>query len=141
MGPSWAVWGGLGALLGRLGLSWGILGPSWAVLGPSWGRLGPSWSRLGVLRGRLGPSWGLVDSPQVGVSTGKNHGFLSMSDETSWGRLEQSSGRPRPFWERLGLVLGPYWAVLGPSWDRFGLSWERLDSPQWAFRRVKTVVF
>ena len=60
LGPSWAVFGRLGAILGHLGpslgrlgamlghlgavlgLSWGHLGPSWAVLEPSWGHLGPS---------------------------------------------------------------------------------------------------
>ena len=88
----------------------------------------------------------------MGVSTGKNRGFLSMNGERGWGSLGGVLGR-------LGAVFGPSWAVLGrlggalgrlggvleTSWGPLGAVLGRLGVfltlHKWVFRLVKIVVF
>ena len=82
----------------------------------------------------------------MGVSTGKNRGFLSLNGERGWGSLGGVLGRPS--WAvlgRLGGALGRLGGVLVTSWGPLGAVLGRLGVflilPKWVFRLVKIVVF
>ena len=72
----------------------------------SQGGLGPSWGRGAA----LGLYWG--DGDIVGPCT---------SNTESWVPARNHLGAIKPFWSRLGVVLGSYWdphgSTLLPSWD------------------------
>ena len=108
-----------------------VLGPSWEplgrVLGASWRDLEGSWGGLGALGALLGPLgvvfWGYVAAANLFYDFWFDFGPILGSKRLPKSTQNGPQNGPKSkakinmkndrFWNPLGAVLGPSWAVLG----------------------------
>ena len=120
-GPSWAIFGALGAISARFGKQ---SGPSRAVWAAFWAFLELPWAVLGGSRGPYSVYLPPALPAPPGVALGLPEGPLGQS-WTLWGPFW-------PFWAAIGAILdclGGFLGPLGALLGRPGPLWK----PCWAF--------
>ena len=108
-GPSWAIFGALGAISARFGQQ---SGPSWAVWAAFWAFLELPWAVLGGSRGPYSVYVPPALPAPPGVALGVPDGSLGQS-WTLWGPFWQFCAAIGAILDCLGGYLGPLGAPLG----------------------------